>query len=1332
MIRSMHSCLCRPAIAALICCVCYSTHASRAQSSELRGFGTIGRSTTTLEGLEFTVFTCENSEKAVLLAHKFGRDMQQSATIPAKWEHVQLGDSDANILVRAGIGSFLPAASGADVLVFSSPKTTDLSAAFAAAAPKLKGARFYDPAYQYPAFYDKFSSTGIGSWYPSYWNDAYSKGHLNSVDEHFAYAREQGLSLQIGGDYVFRNLLPKLREYARPYHIAQWLEWSSDLALMAPDELVSPGSDFTTMPHYYGQISEGGHKLLQYRNWCFESVMRQHVDNPLLVDWNDPNGEVGPAPFFYFWDFSEANRQNLVQYLRDVKKYTPQSLGAAWRGNDSYFKTWDDVKIPAGYAFFGWREGDVVANRSWRVQPASPTEDTNYDGSSWPELKNDLPANLRKDIDSGFSSVDFSDAGWAEFSRPGGELASIYFGADSKHFNKFFWRRGTIEATQNWIDRAKTDGRIYLSVVALNVNLGPKLPDRLWFNGTEAAAISSPPGTYAVTQIDVTDLIKPGVNRIAHLANVTWYSSDGPYFLTTRKMEAYPFTDSHLNARYIDWHDYIAWCVNQKMEDTYKAMRAIDRDRPFKMMAAYDKDTSIPLAAKYGCFPHNTGEGSSFRPWDKRFGYVYGIPSSAEFGGSIVEPAAWKRWLGWFTFEGNNAFDNFHNIHAMMYSPVRDLWLEYLPYLKLANRSDLKKPQIALFWSSENVQLLPHGTPYSFDLGRGDLHFIGQSNVYVDEAGVRNGLLNKYPVVWDTGTWIMDPTTVAGLKKYVEEGGTYVALQETGRHTFTRRDAWPITDLTGFKVRESRPMTGTVSILTNQPLFKHLAGKNFNNFGTSVDYSDYNNADACVALEPLTADTTAIARYQDGSIAIGMRKLGRGKVITLGSPFWRDSRDRAGMWWPGESQNDFLEDIFESLGIKPVAKADTRDVWREHYLANNGTEEYLALFNPSDKPRTFSVEWNTVQPAGALFDPKNGKKIDGTIDGNKVTLNQITLDGLETRIVAATSKRAPQEAMSGWFDHLALWSRPSAPGAPLTRPDLPSFSMQLAPTMKGKAVSKSDLAALDIAALSKTADPGAGFELWAGQSFEENRSKPDPDRRFILHNSVSIPTQWKPADSIELVVSAFTAHSGAPTDDAIDAYVNGIKVISRGKSASNVAASIGSTLLAGGITADISKSVNWSGPNTVCIVTATDGFMGEIKLRRRPAVLETLDVTGTVSVQLDADAGTAKASIPGVVKGLYAWKDDLIVPASWKGSRVFVNISLGNEGEYDSFAINEKVILHPVSWFKPVTWMDVTPWIKFGEPNKLTLISRKATKDWMPGTPHYKSVKLERVDLGAL
>ena len=107
-----------------------------------------------------------------------------------------------------------------------------------------------------------------------------------------------------------------------------------------------------------------------------------------------------------------------------------------------------------------------------------------------------------------------------------------------------------------------------------------------------------------------------------------------------------------------------------------------------------------------------------------------------------------------------------------------------------------------------------------------------------------------------------------------------------------------------------------------------------------------------------------------------------------------------------------------------------------------------------------------------------------------------------------------------------------------------------------------------------------------------------------------------------------------------------------------------------------------------------------------------------------------EATVPGVVKGLYAWKDDVVVPADWKGSRIFMDIDAA--GDYEAFAINDKVVFHPLTVSRrPVTWMDITPWVELGEPNRLTLISSAAAKSWTPGAPEYKAIRIQRVNADA-
>jgi hypothetical protein len=614
--------------------------------------------------------------------------------------------------------------------------------------------------------------------------------------------------------------------------------------------------------------------------------------------------------------------------------------------------------------------------------------------------------------------------------------------------------------------------------------------------------------------------------------------------------------------------------------------------------------------------------------------------------------------------------------------------------------------------------------PYCFDLGRGDLQSIGYSYVDMDEVGIADGLAKDYPVLWDTGSWLMSKETVAQIKAYVEAGGTFVALEETGRSTFTQRDTWPITDLTGFRVREIRPMTGTMTILNDQPLFTKLAGKTIYNHGKSTDYMEVNYADKCVALDPIVPGTKAIARYEDGSIAIGLRELGKGRVVILGSPCWRDSYDGDGMWWPGEGQSVFLEDLLHGLGLKPLAASDSHDIWKEHYVADNGTEEYLALWNPFDGPRTFNIDWTTVHPAQGLYDPKTGLLVPGKVDGNNVHLEKVTLQPLETLIVATQPTRAPQAALDDWYKHLAWWWRPSEPGTMLTRPNLPFYDVQLRDQLSAKFVKDTDLPALNPLALSAGGDPGPGWTLGAGQSIEELRSHPDPARRVVFRCQITLPADFKPGDDYILEIRGF---SYAGTAKNVDAYFNGVQVLNQAPSAAR-----GYEDLDGGASANVKSAMQFGKVNTLVFVTDQNGFSGQVLLRRKPAPAETLEIKGAWTVQIDENSGTQTVTLPGTWKGLFATKNDVTIPASWKGSRIFLEVNLQEPADYDSFAINGKVVFHPINWFKPVRYMDITPWVKVGEKNSLVLLTHTATSKWEPGTLTVKSVVLERVPAAGL
>ena len=1258
------------------------------QAADLRGFGTIQE--TKLPQGQGLKFTCDSPAHAVLLIHKLARDMAQSATVPSRWADVPLAGRTVPVLVRPGLGAYLVLTHGSDAYCFTAPLTAgqpegDLGGAFSAAAPLVPDAQLYDAGFTYPVYLDKWSDRGIGTWYSPYAPfDDDPKGLKDILNPHFQYMKDNGLTVHFttyGPDR--RESDHFLKKYQRPYHIARWQKWDADIARLDPFDLIQPGPLFTSYSDYYTGISFGGDKLQQYREWDFQNFLDKYVQDPLLVDWDEPHGEIGPQVYVLRNDFGPKNRAHFVHWLQADRKYTLATLGQAWHRDPRYFHSWGQVTIPYDYALYGFDKDSLAANRTWRLHVAD----------------------VAPGLAAGYARPRFNDSGWPSLQMPGGEVGALEIYA-----HKRFWYRGTVTVPAAYLAAHK--GRLFLDVASLTQAGGPSNPDHFWFNGVDLGGLSGGGGLDITGSKDVSGLVHAGVNHIAY--NPASDYVPGGFFLAARPMENYPYHDAGLNARYVDWHDYYAFCALEEEKRTIQTIRGTDPNRPIKVMAVNDKDVFSPVMADYGCFTHNTGDEAFFYPWDKRLAYPYGYTADAESSGSMVSPEYWKRWFGWFTFSGLNGFDNFIDVESMMYSPATPLWKENFPYLHVANRYDMKKPEIGLLWSGVNNRLAPGGrssVPYCWDLGRGDIQPLGYSYAYFDEPGLHRHLADGYKVLWDEGTYVMSPQTVQDIRHYVEGGGTYVALAETGRHTLTERDAWPITSLSGFRVKEVRPMGGFVSILNDQPLFTKLAGQNFENEGKSVDYSGFNYADQCLALEPVAPGTQAIARYRDGAIAIGLRRLGRGRVIVLGSPFWRDSYDRAGTWWPGAAQETFLQDLLTGLGVPPdVPASSPTPVWRDRYVATNGAEEFLLLFNPGETTtETVTADWHTRSPITQVFDPKTGLpfpvKINDT--GAQVT---VTLAPYETKILATQSARPPTDTVSDWYDALSTRWQGTAPGHKAIRPALPEF-YALFPSGAGKVVDTASVTPERLAALSSSPEAEDGWD--GGLDFVRPKFleiATTPDQSVLYRRVLTIPASWHPGDRYVLRMKQFADFNGV-------IYLNGKQVAT----APQVFAEQIDEFQNDGI--DVSSALRFPGPNVLVVAANQNGDAADPDVWRQPAPVSTLSLAGDWTVKPDEDHAPTVGQFPGTVTGLLVTKS-LVVPASWSRSHVFLRLKWDMGARPGKVAINDKVFAYES--FTP-DYVDVTPWIKFGRPNRFLLQPLKSSQAWQPGPMTIKLAQIEQV-----
>ena len=109
-------------------------------------------------------------------------------------------------------------------------------------------------------------------------------------------------------------------------------------------------------------------------------------------------------------------------------------------------------------------------------------------------------------------------------------------------------------------------------------------------------------------------------------------------------------------------------------------------------------------------------------------------------------------------------------------------------------------------------------------------------------------------------------------------------------------------------------------------------------------------------------------------------------------------------------------------------------------------------------------------------------------------------------------------------------------------------------------------------------------------------------------------------------------------------------------------------------------------------------------------------------MQVDEDHGTTENRLPGRFNGLFATRK-MVVPYSWSKSHVFLRVRWENQAP-GHLAVNGKVLFYDTP---TPSYMDVTPWIKFGQPNRFLIQSAKAMQSWEPGQVIIQSAILERV-----
>ncbi len=1256
-------------------------------------------------------FNCETPEKADILLGKLKADLSWDNLTGAKETRIL-----NNIPALKFNGQFLLLAEKENqVYAVSGRSPKEIELCIQDLKLNDKSTRF-TPLKPYPKYMDYFDNHSL-SYYvlprPVFYPDRkkiYEKEVLKHAIEFMAkknigsgFFHAGLMGKQTFGDGVLASkpyelqfdIVNKANSYAAPYFsVVEAPLWIRN---MFPEEMVQFDPNMLPVQNpvtIYGAAypsSFPSDKLEGYlrRHYlrCLKIAQEKLGDN--LCAFAVISGQPTTELSFHRWtcaymDYGPAGQKGYRKYLKEHKKYTLLELGERWFGNPEKFKKWDEVCLQSPVQFFGdygkntlnlrtnwkWRSGKGLSQKEkWHSEKYAP-------GKDW-------------------KNIDLAPAG-DQLLLSAGKGEDVWY---RKDFN-----------VEKWLKKGQKSYLVVYSFRNRNV------PYTIYMNGKLVGKLSPYPENSfrGPGYIDVSEFIKDGENALCIvMPGIKGHGADadiinGPVYITSVEPKCYPELGLFKNAQWFDMMNFHLWKQIHRWKERVLPVRHVVPNLPLYLtaggnnwFAGYLKD----LKDKYGLTNiQDTGAGSSFRPGWAELGYRNGVYSTGEEGQTPLKDykvksmkteqakqdfAAMKltKEFGFFMIEGRGH----HNFYA---------WIDYYKLekytkwfsknqrlFKLFGKSGWKKPKLAILRVPEDDLLFTD--QLKSVLNRGVLTSTHLNNIAVVPENVNEKLAFEYPVLLDNHNRIMSKTTVEALEKYVKAGGTFIAFSESGKSSFTEGESWPISKLTGYKV-VSEKKKGVIKILEKNPLLKKLAGKKYDKIrGFYGGWLGINRAGGSYSLKPETKDVVKIAEWEDGSTAIGIRKLGKGKVVTIASSFWEDARDTGGYEMPTEKSVEFLNDLFAGLGVKKQIECSSSSIWARRFITKNGLQEWFVAFN-SNKKKTIGATLScpVERDPGNIFDMMTGKPVKYKYENGKAEIN-VKLKNHETRVYGYNRMTGISDALAHWLTWKRHFCRkPQLP--PCKKIKLPKrtalslneFSFQV---LKNKKQLREALKTnIDSAQWKKIS-----FGFWDEKGFSKKGIG-------VYRKEFAIPEKWKGREII-LTFAAFAVPVFSPYCD-VSIYIDGKKI-------GGFKDKTGIKAMCYDLTSFARKGKKIDLAIAVKAKQHRGGFFGEIFLTGSNPLKNKLDLKAW---NLEGDGKSANVKLPLNAKG-NMMKANFKAPGSWKGKKVFLCLN-SDEQWLGTILINGRMI-HFNNYahkFPNICRIALNPWIKPGEINDIKLVPHAA------------------------
>jgi hypothetical protein len=1269
---------------------------------KLRGYGTLSGEiqTTANRQASFLRITCEDEAKAKLVLAKYLSDLQMLGSVTS----VPLPElsSHARTFQAGGQGTILAARDGSNVDILAAV-TRDVLIKLAQRALPSDRPLIFEAETKVPMALDRFDKYGLQCYYHPYTvppiSSANATPQFDPIKD-FTFAQEEnhmGLVLaqepepqQTAGGISKANSLDWVQRMAgeRQIPLGINLDVYNTFALMNrfPEQIIQYQPQF--FGGWYGSMNFGEEIVswngIEAKDFALGEVqdsIRDMAKNPNITDWLEAHSEMGHGIADYMVEFGPVADEGYRRYLRSHYDNLA-SVSERWFGDANILKSWDDVHVPELYSFLGWGPDAIDLTGAWRISYDAPFEAT----SASPAL---------------------DDSAWPTVQAPGHALL------------RFLPRKPAVFRRHLTVDPAyrRSHDRIWIYSWDFNDNRikegDPRSAVQIFVNGQLIPEIPRYINESHWIALEVTRELVDGDNLIT--IDLPKGMFNGRAYLSPHEPLLYPQLGSQMNAR---WADFADWNRRSREEAVNRGSQMIRQVSPLpgiKLAAPADYVDGIQNTARsYGGDLHDTGAMAGF--WNERLSALMrgaGLPVSAEPGGPAHSAQELQNFFGRWITEAVNQIDYFQELGDLEWNPeIRQCLDENRTIFTSIGKYHAPVAQVAALYSSRNSYLTDFPWNSSYYPGANPGH-LGSGywpwntrallrNYYesdgVSESSFANGDASRYSVVLDTNTSIMDEKLLTGIEKYVRDGGVFVTFVQTGRGTSAVEDAWPIERLTGYHVtalNQKKPwQTDAIQWADHQAIF-------------SGDWIDQTKADG-LSLKKIAPDAQDLAYWKsNGSVAIGLRSLGKGFIIQLGCRFtkgglpqridydlWNYYKSQASLEAYGlppttehgllstelHATRELFVQILKWRKIEPMPmqfQPDNEHVMLRHDISNNGLYDVWSLWNDS---LTDSMTGNLVFHLGT--NPKWSVTLK---DGkhSEVVQHQISihLAPCETSIYI-TPRDLITSAPEEWFKLQRNWWQGTAdPGKPFPA-SLPKLTVDLTPDWAFKPLDpKADAAPL--------ADPQFNDSDWKRMELGIFSLPDYPEvKHAFFRKRFMVPAAWNKG-RVQMSIQ----------------YWNGNTILDRGS------IYLDGKLIPNATDGLIDNDLNGAlraGTSHVLAIEVTSGqselvgVRGPAWISYHPDPAARLDLSGVWESSPD-DLHFAPVTLPGTLEGTAARRTVRIDAA--QSARTVVVHALGDGRFLRGLIINGRFVTPHHHFLSPEENINITPWVKFGQDNELILLS---------------------------